>query len=226
MKHFDISEWTDYARGLISDANRAAMEEHLASGCRRCERTADLLRKLVATAAAEARYDVPQYAIHCARAIYALQQPEKVHILPRIVARLIYDSFREPLPEGVRTRHRLSRQAMYQAGDFCLDLRLEHERGSTRVTLIGQIENRAEPSRRMASVPVLLVAGKEILARAVSNQFGEFQMEYEPRRNMRLYVPVNGDSRRIEVSLNELLGDDAKAKDSARTVSSSKKRKK
>jgi len=64
---------------------------------------------------------VPQYALRCARTIFILQQPQKVQILPRIPVRLLYDSFREPLPAGLRTQQRLSRQALYQAGDYSLD---------------------------------------------------------------------------------------------------------
>src|SRR2546427_5319232 len=142
MNHFDISKWADFVRGLIEESAQVAMERHLASGCRKCRHTPDLLRKLVTAARNDSQVRVPDYAPRCARAIFLLQQPEKIQILPRIPARLLYDSFREPLPAGLRTQQRLSRQTLYQAGDYSLDLRLENERGSSRVALVGQIEKR------------------------------------------------------------------------------------
>ncbi len=203
MKRFDITQWANFVRGLGSPADQKAMQAHLNSGCRSCRRTAAILRYVAKAAATDAQYEVPDYAVRCARAIFTLQQPEKVQILPRILARLVYDSFREPLPAGVRGQQRLSRQALYDAGDFRLDLRLEHSRGSPHVALIGQIENRKDPTRCVSSVPVLLASGKEIIARTISNEFGEFHLDYLPRTHLRLYIPVLHEAgRRIEVPLN------------------------
>ena len=199
MKHFELAEWTDFVRGLIEKSARLPLEHHLASGCRKCRHTADLLRKLVIAAHSDSQVQVPDYALRCARAIFLLQQPEKVEILPRIPARLLYDSFREPLPAGLRTQQRLSRQCLYQAGDYSLDLRLENERGSPRVALVGQIQNREQPGKRLGSVPVQLLSGKQVLAQATSNSLGEFQMEYEPSKHLRLYVPVRQAGKRVDV---------------------------
>src|SRR5207244_10336838 len=99
-----------------------------------------------------------------------LRRPEELQILPRIPARLLYDSFREPLPAGVRTQQRLSRQALYEAGDYSLDLHWENERGSPRVALVGQIKNQKEPSKHLGDVPVLLASGKKLLARTVRDR--------------------------------------------------------
>src|SRR3989442_12290662 len=137
------------------------MEAHLASGCQKCRLTADLLHKLAAAARSDSQVQVPDYALRCARAIFLLQQPEKVQILPRIAARLLYDSFREPLPAGVRTQQRLSRQALYQAGDYWLDFRLDNERGTSTGTLIGAIQNGEHPGKRLEGVPILLGSGKQ-----------------------------------------------------------------
>src|SRR2546425_10287918 len=119
MKHFELAEWTDFVRGLIEKSARLPLEHHLASGCRKCRHTADLLRKLVIAAHSDSQVQVPDYALRCARAIFLLQQPEKVQILPRIPARLLYDSFREPLPAGLRTQQRLSRSEERRVGKEC-----------------------------------------------------------------------------------------------------------
>src|SRR2546426_7974427 len=216
MKHFELAEWADFVRGLVEKSARLPMEHHLASGCRKCRHTADLLRKLVTAARNDSQVQVPDHGVRCAHAIFFLQQPEKVQILPRIPARLLYDSFREPLPAGLRTQQRLSRQYLYQAGDYSLDLRLENERGSPRVALVGQIQNRKQPGKRLGSVPVQLLSGKQVLAQATSNSLGEFQMEYEPSKHLRLYVPVRQAGKQIEVPLSRPVG--RKAREGAATA--------
>lgn len=208
MKHFELKDCVDFARGVVSESRAAEMEAHLGAGCKRCRRDSEMFRKFAAAAVSGAEFEVPQYAIHCARAIFSLQQPERVQILPQLLARLVYDSFREPLPAGVRTQQRLSRQTLYEAGDFRLDLRLEQERGSAQVSLVGQIENRKDPSQRMGDVPILLAKGEDVVARTVSNQFGEFHLNYQPKTQLRLHVPVLEDQgRRIEVPLKDLMGE-------------------
>ena len=224
MNHFDISKWADFVRGLIEGSAQVAMKRHLASGCRKCRHTADLLRKLVTAARKDSQVQVADYAVRCARVFFLLQQPEKVQILPRIPTQLLYDSFREPLPAGLRTQQRLSRQYLYQAGDYSLDLRLENERGTSRVALVGQIQNRKQAGKRLGGgVPVLLVSGKKILARAVSNSLGEFQMEYAPQKHQRLYVPVHRSGKRVRVFLNKLRTEKTAVGKATEEIPSSKK---
>ncbi len=200
MRHFEMNEWADFIRGIRS-SHKAAMERHLASGCRKCNRTVGFLRKILSLAKVEAEYEPPRYAVASAKAAFVLQQPEKVYLIPAVVARLVYDSFRDPLPAGVRVRHRVNRHALYHAGDYNLDLHLQHERGTRSVTLIGQVASRKAPVEQMAGVPVYLVSGKKVVEKGTTNQFGEFQLHYKPDRQLRLYVPVT-DRKRIEIQMS------------------------
>lgn len=188
MRHYEICDWADFARGLGDPARREAMSRHLAEGCAKCSRSAAVFGRLAPMAAVDFRYEVPEYAVHCARAIYALEQPRHVTVLSRFAGRLVFDSFREPLPAGVRSQQRISRQTSYEAGDYGVDLRQEYERGGSRISVVGQVTNRREPGRALEGVPVALLSGKAVLARASSNRFGEFQMEYPPARDLRLEI--------------------------------------
>ena len=190
MNHFDIGEWADFARGLVESSRCEAMEAHLASGCGKCGRLAAMLGRAAKVARVDAQYEVPEYAVHCARAIFSLHQPERVSILSRVVSRLVFDSFTEPLPAGIRAQHRLSRQTLYEAGHYALDLRQEREDDSTRITLVGQIVDRQAPGRNLAGVPVVLKSGKAVVAQAISNEFGEFHVEYDSTRRIQLRVGV------------------------------------
>ena len=178
------------------------MGAHLASGCRRCRATLDLVQRVVVSTRDELSYEPPANVVRCAKALSALQQSRPS--VARLVARLVYDSFRDPLPAGMRAEDRVSHHALYEAGDFFLDLRLEQEKESPFVTLVGQLTNRTDPDSSLAGAPVLLMARKDIIAHAVYNRFGEFQMDYPPARHRRLCVALAPPGKRIEVSLNRL----------------------
>jgi hypothetical protein len=204
VEHYDITEWTDFARGLGSPNLRTAMQQHLTSGCQKCQQTHDLLTKLVAVTAREAAYDVPDYAVRLVKAVFALQRPEKV-TLPRILAKLVYDSFLQPQPAGVRgEQQHITRQAMYWAGDYAVDVRIERERDASQIVMVGQVSDRNNPDRHLARIPVVLMSENHVLAHAVSNEFGEFVLKYEPGRKLRLHLPLPENGAQIEVQLNGL----------------------
>jgi hypothetical protein len=201
LKHFDINDWADYVRQVGDVTKREGMTEHLRT-CHKCEQTVAFLRKVVAVTAADTR-SVPDQLVRNAKAMFAMAQPQKLSH-SSIIANLIFDSFRQPLPEGVRGQQRVTRQAMYEAGDYCVDLRMEHERGGALVTLIGQVASRKNPGLGVSGTPVMLMSGQDVVARASCNQYGEFQMEYRPQQHIRLQVPVAEENRWIEVRLHEL----------------------
>jgi hypothetical protein len=203
MKHFNISQWSDFARGVADADLGAAMEAHLASGCRRCEPVVKVLREVALMARAEAEYDPPEDAVRCARAIFAMHQPEKVRF-PRMIARLVHDSIRSPLPAGMRSQDRLSRHALYEAGTYYLDLQVERQRRGGLITLIGQLADRSRPAASTANVPVRLTERQRLIASTHCNRLGEFHLEYAPASNLTLQVSVPAARKRLVVSLNQL----------------------
>ena len=152
MKHFDITHWADFARGVAADADRAAMEAHMSSGCRRCRGTLELVQRVVTSARTDALYAPPEPVVRCAKAISALLRPQGSTV-SRLILRLAYDSFRDPVPAGIRAEDRVSRHTLYEAGNFDLDLRFEQEKGSRLATLVGQLTNREEPDGSLDEAP-------------------------------------------------------------------------
>jgi hypothetical protein len=203
MKHFSDWQWADYTRGVVESAARTAMDAHLSSGCRRCGRLVDAMRRVTLMAQREGHYEPPAQAIRNAQAIYALYAPEK-DSLPKIVARLVHDSFRAPLPAGLRTRNGGARRAMFEAGSYSLDVQLEHRPASGSVTLIGQLANRARPDSNLAGTPVWLKERKGLVATTVCNQFGEFQFEYQTELDLRLYLLLVTEGKRLEIPLDSV----------------------
>jgi len=202
MKHFSIWQWVDYARGLSDAGDRAAMDAHLASGCARCARTARTFRTVTAIAGGEAGNEPPEHTIRYAQAVYSLFRPETPS-LPRLLARLVHDSLRQPLPAGIRAQAGLSRHALYEAGSYYLDLQFDLAPASGPVTLVGQLADRRNPSADVA-VPVLLMQQKSVVASTLCDRFGEFQLEYSPARDLRLCLPLREAGKRLEIPLNRL----------------------
>src|SRR5260370_18869470 len=76
----------------------------------------------------------------------------------RTVARLISDSFRDPLPVGVRGLQDRSRRLLYAAGSLRVDLLIEPEAGSNRLALTGQVLDSGTTDRKFPGGTVTLPA--------------------------------------------------------------------
>jgi hypothetical protein len=107
------------------------------------------------------------------------------------------------MPAGVRATDSAARDVRYETADAWIDLRFERHRGSSRVLLTGQIRPRVEGDASIGIV-VLLVDGAVVRATAVTTDFGEFQMEYEPSARSRLRIPLARRGPVIDVPLEEL----------------------
>src|SRR5262249_31342307 len=116
-----------------------------------------------------------------------------------------------PAPAGLRATWQVGRQSMYRAGECSVDLRIEPELQSSRASVIGQITNHTAPSVAMSDLPVSLRAGQEIIAETMSNQFGEFQLEYEQRSQLKLWICLR-DAKVIQVPLRKFTSDQPAAR--------------
>lgn len=201
VRHFDITEWADYVRDAIPAEQRQQMLTHLQKGCARCERTKGLLSKFAAICLREASYLVPRDVEQQVKAMIGLAKAPRRSALQRVWASLIYDSVNDPQPVGVRGTHQINRQVLFHAGDYSVDLRFEHEKGSASMVLVGQIANQKTPDEMLANLPVILVAGNREVTRSISNTFGEFQLEYVPESDLRLLVPLESTGQELEVQL-------------------------
>ena len=197
--HYEPAAWVDFVRALVDQKTHKEMQAHLDSGCQQCGNFAGFFSDIVRRAAVDSACHIPDYAIRNIRSVYALQRPEEVQLLPRTVARLVYDSFREPLLAGVRSQQQAAHQLMYVAGAYAVDLRMEQEPGSPHVRLIGQIANQ-DRAAGVPDVPVFLLSQNSVLCRTSTNHFGEFAMLYAPSNGLRIFAPIPGENH-IEVRL-------------------------
>ncbi|HEY2105810.1 MAG TPA: hypothetical protein VGH29_08495 [Candidatus Binataceae bacterium] len=155
--------------------------------------------------------EVPEPAVRLARAIFPVRVQEGPRHGNRLPVELIFDSFLVPSPVGLRATWQVGWQGLYHAGDCSVDVRIEPELKFPRVAVIGQITNHVQPERDMGNLPVCLRAGKMVVAETVSNRFGEFQLEYEQRSQLKLCIALR-DSKSIQVPLKRLISDQPAAK--------------
>jgi hypothetical protein len=201
MKHYGIAEWVDYARDLVTETDGSAMRGHLADGCTDCMDAAAFSDRLTDVCSVMMTQTVPDNVVRMARAIFPIQPQTRTRRVFRIPVELIYDSFLMPAPAGLRSTWQVGWQALYRAGDCSLDLRIEPELRTPRASMIGQVSNHIMPEDRMADLAVYLKSGKLIVAETRSNQYGEFQMEYEQQKRLQLCVYLGDGSQYIQVGL-------------------------
>lgn len=204
MTHFQLEQWVDFVRGLVPEPERDSMREHLDNGCAECTQAVALLRIVVTAAREDRSLIVPPEVVRLARAVYS--PPEMAaSSFKRIVGKLMFGGIANPELAGSRHSMPFDRQLAFEAGDYCVDLRVEEEQDSRRSSMVGQIVNRKLPASRLAELPVTLVVGKKVISETLSNEFGEFCMDYTARRNLRLQIKVPEDRAWVDLPLNRLI---------------------
>lgn len=106
------------------------------------------------------------------------------------VARLVFDTFLQPLPAGIRSLQPDTRQLVYEAPALTADIAFERFPDSTRTTLTGQIMRTSSPQIPMNGVPVVLKGQKGPLGLMITNEAGEFSFEFQDERTVSLEIEV------------------------------------
>ena len=205
MMHYGILQWADFARGVAPEEERKAMQAHLETGCPACVREAAFCERLGRLAASMTAQRVPPEAVvRLARAICPARPTRTPRFGIRIPVELVFDSFLVPSPAGLRASWQVGWQALYRAGNCSLDVRIEPDLSSSRAALIGQVSNHETPDTQMENLPVCLKSGRRVVAETRSNQFGEFQMEYDQQKRLELCIQLDGGARRVVAPLRRI----------------------
>lgn len=192
MPHFSLEEWADFARNVVKGDQKAAMQTHLESGCKPCAKVLGTWTRVREAATREKAYQPPESAVRTVKGLGAIHIPAQTSF-----ARLLFDSFSNPIAAGVRSTATVARQLLYGIGAYRIDLRLEPQMDSDKVSLVGQILNSADPAKHAAAVPVVLLKGRKVLAESHTNGFGEFhlQCDLDGRLQLRLTLPHGSEVR-------------------------------
>jgi hypothetical protein len=199
--HFDDKVWLELARQVVTPDRAAQMRAHLNAGCESCLRRYAMWCLAVETAEREAEYEPPEDAVRAVQGAFPFFC--KLPLIPRLaeVARLVFDSFCEPLPVGVRGAPSPEvRHVLYESGDVVIDVRLENESHSI-TSVAGQVLQKNAPVETTAGAAIVLVQGADdFIARTIADCMGEFQLQYEHDTEVTLFIGVPG-GRILSVAL-------------------------
>ncbi len=189
-EHASEEDWFDFARQQAAPALRARLEQHLEKGCSRCARTVQLWRAVLDVADQEAAYRPPDEALRQLKGDFARRRPKG--LLERVAARaaLVFDSFRQPQPAGVRTAGAAPRQLLYKAGRYSIRLRLEPGTDAERLSIVGQLVDEQHSPAAVQDIAVIALKGTKTVDRTLTNHLGEFVLEPDTAENLRLCVGV------------------------------------
>jgi hypothetical protein len=205
MKHFSTTEWIDFVSHVVTGNQQEAMQKHLATGCKRCTETVSLWQKVSKTATAEASYQPPPHTVRLAKAAFATSGRALPQKESRGVIEVLFDSFLQPAVAGARSLAIGTRQMLYRADPYQIDIQIEPKQGSNRLVITGQLLDLSHPRIIGREIQVALSNRSGSTVMAATNQFGEFSGEIENSGDIELTIPGEGE-KPIVISLRNALG--------------------
>jgi hypothetical protein len=182
LKHFSEEAWADFVRNLVAPTMRTTMQKHINHGCAKCQSAMQVWQHVLSIAKAESALTPPDDVVRISKSQFAGTFCKAKHGI-----HLLFDSSLEPVTVGLRGSVS-ARQFLYETDDYYIDLRLEPRRDADSACLIGQVLNRSVSERAAQKVPVRLRQGTRSLAETATNQFGEFQLEFDASQNLWLAI--------------------------------------
>ena len=205
MKHFTTEEWIDFANGAVAASRRQDMQNHLNKGCQRCEKAVSLWQKVRQTATSAAKYQPPESAVRIAKAGFAgVKLPGKPANVPGLVE-VLFDSFLQPLAQGARSSGSRTRQMLYRAEPYQVDVHIEAKPGASVLVVTGQLLDLRNPDAPGRNVPVTISNLRGHVVQTMTNQFGEFREEIRASGDLELKLMAENESAVI-ISLRDALG--------------------
>jgi hypothetical protein len=205
MEHFNVEKWIEFVNQAVNANEKVRMDKHLELGCQSCQASVSLWQRVRASAAVEGNYQPPESAVRIAKAAFSgvgLAQRNKGSANP---VKVLFDSFLQPILEGVRSSGAGTRQMLYRADPYQIDVQLEMKPSSNRIVVTGQLLNLSDPKIIAAGTRILVSNMHGDVVHAVANQFGEFSGEIKNSGDLQItFATPSGEP--IVISLREALG--------------------
>ena len=205
MKHFTTAEWIDFVNQVTSQKQQAAMQKHLGTGCKGCEEAVALWQKIRNTAVLEASYQPPAADVRIAKAAFAAAGRAAPQSAKGSFVEVLFDSFLQPMLAGARSTSLGTRQMLYRADPYQIDIQIEAKPEGNRLMVTGQLLDVSSPGIVGRDVNITLSNHRGNVIHTVTNQFGEFRGEIENSGDLELSFPGKGE-KSIVISLRNALG--------------------
>ena len=197
----------DFLDGRLSEQPSNEIRSHLDSGCLRCSEDRRWYTRALEVSAGDDSVAPPAWVLKRAQRVLedAYARPTVVEKIAQ-AAILILDSLRQPSLAQARSATLDSRQLLYQAGEYSIDLRVEPASGSTAL-VVGQVLK--ERQLRFESV-----AGLSLQLHAAGNSYstttsdlGQFRFDDVTTGSYRLLLKTSDFEVTIDNVPIELQGD-------------------
>jgi len=206
MKHFTTEEWIDFANQVISGSKKREMAEHLEKGCKKCKETVSIWQGVRKTAESVSEYEVPEPVVRLAKAAFAGANLGRQRGRSVSAADVLFDSFLRPALAGARASgDSETRQMLYRAEPYQIDLHIEAKPGENRIVVIGQLLDTRQPDTPGSKVPVVISNLRGNVVHTVTNEFGEFREELRPSGDLELMI-TGENGKAVVISLRDALG--------------------
>ena len=206
MKHFTTEEWIDFANQVVSGSKVREMAEHLEKGCKACNETVSIWQGVRKTADSVSKYKVPEPALRIAKAAFTGAHVGRQRGKSASAVEVLFDSFLRPALAGARVSGDSgTRQMLYRAEPYQIDLHIEAKPGENRIVVIGQLLDTRQPDKPGGNVPVVISNLRGNAVHTVTNEFGEFREELQPSGDLELMI-TGENGKAVVISLRDALG--------------------
>jgi hypothetical protein len=196
MEHFSERPWADFVRGISGPEISKDIKAHLAADCSKCKTALDVWSRVRTLASEESAYAPPADLVRLVKLGFdsKLGRQSRAWIPANwTVANLVFDSFAQPLPAGVRSATLSAWQVVYEAEALTVDLRFGHRAQSKTVHLVGQVfDKRAVRVWQTNATIELSTEHGLLVATTAVNAMGEFHIEFKPQDHLWLSVKAAG----------------------------------
>jgi hypothetical protein len=191
MEHCSEQHLTDFVRGVGSPAQSKEIQEHLAAGCSRCQMEHARWSKVRRLASSEDSYAPPDDLVRLVKLSFGSQPTKRRKA--SILATLMFDSYAQPLPVGVRSNSISAWQLLYEAEGLSVDLRFGRRGKGKVVHLVGQVFDKLSVRSWQSEATIeLSTAQDQIVATTSLSATGEFHLEFEQNDHLWLSVKAEG----------------------------------
>ncbi len=191
MLHFAEQPWADFVRGVSAPQVSRDIKAHLAEGCSKCQTAHDAWTRVRRLASEESAYAPPENLVRLVKLGFASSQAQQSPAWT--LASLVFDSFAQPLPAGVRSGALNVWQVIYEAEGLTVDLRFGRRAQSKEVHVVGQVFDKQAVRALRDNASVELSTEKEqLVATTAVSALGEFHLEFEQKDPMWLSVKAVG----------------------------------
>ena len=176
--HFSDEEWTDYVRGILPDAQRTALQNHLDRACESCMKLHATWQAIQQTAQTATLDEPSDGSLRIAKALFAMHKPEGQPSYASQMVRLLFDSALATAT-GFRSASTVSRKYVYSVGKYLDDIQLQDDERGRPTQLVGQITSQDGADTTLEGSPILLLREMQVIARGTLNHIGEFHLDFD-----------------------------------------------